>query len=101
MKKVFFSTMFVCATLMLSSCYVQEVNVGMAESDQAIQVAKVKNQQFIGGLVPKTQDKAENYVQDTKHFRMKSVQTFWDGFLTGLTFGIYAPSTTYYYKPAK
>jgi hypothetical protein len=69
--------MFVCATLMLSSCYVQEVNVGMAESDQAIQVAKVKNQQFIGGLVPKTQDKAENYVQDTKHFRMKTVQTFW------------------------
>ncbi|MBQ2588865.1 MAG: hypothetical protein II576_06380, partial [Prevotella sp.] len=62
MKKVVLSVMCVCATMMLSSCYVQEVNVGMSESEQAIQVAKVKNQQFIGGLVQKTQDKAENHV---------------------------------------
>lgn len=101
MKKVVLSVMCVCATLMLSSCYVQEVNVGMSESEQAVQVAKVKNQQFIGGLVDKTQDKAENYVKDTRHFRMKTMQTFWDGVLTGLTMGIYAPSTTYYYEPAK
>ena len=32
---------------------------------------------------------------------MKTKITFWDGFLTGLTFGIYTPSTTYYYNPAK
>ncbi|MBQ6063848.1 MAG: hypothetical protein IJK87_09515 [Prevotella sp.] len=101
MKKVFLGTMFVCATMMLSSCYVQEVNVGMAEYDQAIQVAKVKNHQFIYGLAEKKTDKAENYVQDTKHFRMKTMQTFWDGFLAGITCGIYTPSTTYYYKPAK
>ena len=29
------------------------------------------------------------------------MQTFWDGFLAGLTWGIYTPSTTYYYEPAK
>jgi len=46
-------------------------------------------------------DKAENHVKDTKHFRMKTVQTFWDGVLSGITFGIYTPSTTYYYEPAK
>lgn len=101
MKKIAVSVVCLCATMMLSSCYVQEVNVGMAESAEAIQVAKVKNQQFIGGLVSKTQDKAENYVKDTKHFRMKTMQTFWDGVLTGITMGIYAPSTTYYYEPTK
>ena len=101
MKKVVLSVMCVCATMMLSSCYVQEVNVGMSESEQAIQVAKVKNQQFIGGLVQKTQDKAENHVKDTRHFRMKTMQTFWDGFLSGITWGIYTPSTTYYYEPVK
>ena len=73
----------------------------MSESEQAVQVAKVKNQQFIGGLVDKTQDKAENYVKDTRHFRMKTMQTFWDGFLAGITCGIYTPSTTYYYEPVK
>ena len=46
MKKIVFSVMCVCATMMLSSCYVQEVNVGMNESEQAIQIAKVKNQQL-------------------------------------------------------
>jgi len=101
MKKTFLGALCIGASLMLSSCYVQEVNVGMAENANAVQVAKVKNQQFIYALVPKTQDKAENHVKDTKHFRMKTMQTFWDGFLSGLTFGIYTPSTTYYYEPVK
>lgn len=64
-------------------------------------VAKVKNHQFIAGLVQPTQDKAENHVKDTQHFTMKTKQTFWDGFLAGITYGIYTPSTTYYYEPAK
>lgn len=87
--------------MLLNSCYVQEVSVGMDETAPAVQVAKVKNQQFIYGLVEKTQDKAENHVKDSKHFRVRTMQTFWDGFLAGLTFGIYTPSTTYYYEPVK
>ena len=76
MKKFVMSAACFCAVMLLCSCYAQEVNVGMAEDAQAVQVAKVKNQQFIYALVPKTTDKAENHVKDTKHFRMKTVQTF-------------------------
>jgi hypothetical protein len=101
MKKLFFGALCIGATMMLNSCYVQEINVGMDEFAPATKVAKVKNQQFIYGLVEKTQDKAENHVKDTKHFRVRTMQTFWDGFLAGITWGIYTPSTTYYYEPAK
>ena len=87
--------------MMFQSCYVQNVSVGMNEGEPMTQVAKVKNQQFIYGLVEATQDKAENHVKDTKHFTMKTMQTFWDDVLAGITFGIYTPSTTYYYEPAK
>lgn len=101
MKKTMFGALCIGATMMLSSCYVQEVNVGMSPEAPAIQVAKVKNHQFIGALIQPTKDKAENHVRDTQHFRIKTKQTFWDGFLTGITYGIYTPSTTYYYEPAK
>ena len=87
--------------LMLQSCFVQSVSVGMSPDEPMTQVAKVKNQQFIAGLVQPTQDKAENHVKDTKHFTMKTKQTFWDGFLAAITYGIYTPSTTYYFEPAK
>ena len=101
MKKKFLCALSVCAMLMLQSCYVQNVSVGMNPDEPMTQVAKVKNQQFIFGLVQPSQDKAENYVKDTKHFTVKTMQTFWDGVLAGLTFSIYTPSTTYYYEPAK
>lgn len=101
MRKSLLCAFCIGTIMMLNSCYVQTVTVGMNEGEPMRQVAKVKNQQFIYGLVEPTQDKAENHVQDTKHFAMKTKQTFWDYFLTGITFGIYTPSTTYYYQPAK
>ena len=101
MKKTVLCALCIIASLMLTSCYVQEVNVGMALDAEAVRVAKVKNHQFLYGLAEMTQDKAENHVRDTQHFRMRTQQTFWDGFLAGITAGIYTPSTTYYYEPAK
>lgn len=101
MKKILLCTLCLCASLLLTSCYVQEVNVGMGLDAEAVRVAKVKNQQFLFGLAEMTQDKAENHVKDTQHFRMRTQQTFWDGFLAGITCGIYTPSTTYYYEPTK
>ena len=101
MKKTFLCALSVCAMMMLQSCCVQNVSVGMSENAPMRQVAKVKNHQFIEGLISPKKDKAENYVKDTHHFTMKTKITFWDGFFTGLTWGIYTPSTTYYYEPAK
>ncbi len=86
---------------MLESCYVQNVSVGMSANDPKKEVAKVKNHQFIGALISPQEDRVENYVKDTKHYSIKTKQTFWDGFLSGLTMGIYTPSTTYYYEAIK
>ena len=93
--------MSICAMMMLQSCYVQNVSVGMNQNEPKRQVAKVKNHQFIGGLFSPKSDKAENHVTDTNHFTMKTKTTFWDGFFSGITSGIYTPTTTYYYEPAK
>ena len=101
MKKVFLGAMSICAVMMLSSCYVQNVSVGMDPDEPMVQVDKVKNHQFICALIQPTKDKAENHVSNTRKFTMKTKQTFWDGFLAGLTWGIYTPSTTYYFEPAK
>ena len=101
MKKTFLGALSIGAMMMLQSCFVQNVSVGMNPNDPMVQVAKVKNQQFIYGLVEATEDKAENHVRDTKQFTMKTMWTFWDGFLSSITFGIYTPTTTYYYEPSK
>ena len=98
MKKTIVCALSICAMMMLQSCYVQNVSVGMSESEPAQQVAKVKNHYFIYGLVSPKQDAAKNHVKNDKKFRMKTMTTFWDGFLSGLTWGIYTPTTTYYYE---
>lgn len=101
MKKIYMCVLGIGAMMMLQSCYVQTLSVGMNEGDPVKQVAVVKNHQFIDGLVEPRYDKVENYVEDTQHFKVTTKQTFMDGFLAGLTFGIYTPSTTYYYQPAE
>ena len=98
MKKTLVCALSICAMMMLQSCYVQNISVGMSESEPAQQVAKVKNNYFIYGLVSPKQDAAKNHVKNDKKFRMKTMTTFWDGFLSGLTWGIYTPTTTYYYE---
>ena len=101
MRKTFVCALSIGAMMMLQSCYVQNVSVGMSEDEPARQVAKVKNHYFVDGLIQPKKDEAKNHVKDVHHFRMKTKITFWDGFLAGITSGIYTPTTTYYYEPAK
>ena len=101
MKKTFVCALSICAMMMLQSCYVQEVSVGMSKEEPATQVAKVKNHYFLWGLVQPKQDEAKNHVKNDKKFRLQTKTTFWDGFLQGITYGIYTPNTTYYFEPAK
>ena len=54
MKKTVLCALGIGAMMMLQSCYVQNVSVGMNPDEPMRQVAKVKNQQFIGGLVQPT-----------------------------------------------
>ena len=101
MKKTFVCALSICAMMTLQSCYVQNVSVGMSENEPAQQVDKVKNHYFVEGLIQPKHDAAKNHVSNEQQFRMKTKITFWDGFLRGITCGIYTPSTTYYYEPAK
>lgn len=74
MKKVMLGAMSFCVVMMLSSCYVQNVSVGMNPDDPMVQVDKVKNHQFICALIQPTKDKAENHVSNTRQFTMKTKQ---------------------------
>ena len=69
MKKIYMCVLGIGAMMMLQSCYVQTLSVGMNEGDPVKQVAVVKNHQFIDGLVEPRYDKVENYVEDTQHFK--------------------------------
>ena len=101
MKKTFVCALSIGAMMMLQSCHVQEISVGMSQDQPVQQVAKVKNHQFLWGLVKPKKDEAKNHVSNDKQFRVKTMTTFWDGFLDAITSGIYTPTTTYYYEPAK
>ena len=101
MKKTFVCALSIGAMMMLQSCFVQEVSVGMSEDAPVQQVAKVKNHYFLWGLIQPKKYEAKNYVNNDKQFRLETKTTFWDGFLQALTSGIYTPTTTYFYEPAK
>lgn len=80
------------ASVLLTSCYSYTSVVG--KGAQGNNETTKWNHYLIGGLAPvevsdskKMADGAENYTVHTR-------QTFVNGLVAGLTFGIYAPSTT-------
>lgn len=88
------------SAFMLSSCYSTTVSVGdMKATDPAVEVAKVHNAHFVDGLVNSVKKEAKDYVGENKNYRVKQYQSFVDGLLAGVTFGIYTPTTTKYYLP--
>ena len=101
MKKTFICALGFGAMMMLQSCYIQNVSVGMSQDEPVQQVDKVKNHYFLWGLVQPKNDEARNHVSNDRRFRMETRTTFWDGFLQGITSGIYTPTTTYYYEPVR
>lgn len=101
MKKTFICALGIGAMMMLQSCYIQNVSVGMSQDEPVQQVDKVKNHYFLWGLVQPKNDEARNHVSNDRRFRMETRTTFWDGFLQSITSGIYTPTTTYYYEPVR
>ena len=75
MKKYFIAALMAVSVSCLTSCYCDKYAVGT-------------NHQKVKSYVPGV----ENYVIENK-------QTFWDGFVSGITFGIYTPTTTKFYVP--
>lgn len=92
----------VCAALMLQSCYCSTVCVGdMKKDDPAVCVNTIHNPHFLYGLVSSKNIAAKEYVAGQEDYKVKHYWSFVDGLLSTLTGGIYTPTTTKVYLPAK
>lgn len=97
MKATFFAVAIASCAL-LSSCYCDKVTVGNVNpNEELVHVASVRNPHIIGLMVNK--DKASNHLEGINDYVVEHKQTFGDMVLTGVTFGIYSPTTTKYYVP--
>lgn len=89
-------------TLSLTSCYNTRVCVGnVQKNDAVVQVNSHRNDIFLFGLIPTENAKTEapKYVDKQSNYMVRTNQTFVDGLLSVITFGIYTPTTTTYYVP--
>ena len=100
MKKSFICVLFVCASLMLTSCYNVTTCENMGLDEPAVIVNTVHNNHFVYGLVGHQKIDAKQYTSD-KRYKVRNYQSFVDGLLSAITFGIYTPSTTEFYQPMK
>ncbi|MBQ5983123.1 MAG: Bor protein [Prevotella sp.] len=100
MKKTIICAFFIGASMMLTSCYNVTTCVNMGMDEPAVMVNTVHNNHFVYGLVGHQKIDAKQYTTDTR-YKIKNYQSFVDGLLSTITFGIYTPSTTEFYQPVK
>lgn len=85
-----------------SSCQVSTVCVGeMKKDDPAVCVQTIHNSHFLSGLIGYKEISASEYVAGRTDYKVQKYRSFVDGLLSGVTMGIYTPSTTKIYLPAK
>lgn len=93
MKKILLKATFVViASLMLTSCYVQTHIVG--KGAQGTTEVKKWNHYVINGLIPVGVSQPEVMADGASDYTVVTKHSFINGLLSGLTFGIYAPTTT-------
>ena len=76
----------------LTSCYSHTFVIG--DGPKSGVTVKETNHFFIYGLVAGKVSDPQKMADGAKDFQITEVQTFVDGFLAALTFGIYTPTTT-------
>ncbi len=93
MKK-FLSVIFISVVLStsMSSCFSHKFAIGNG-SQTGVEVTE-KNHFFLYGLIPGKVSNPQNMAGKAENFEVTEVQTFVDGLVGVLTFGIYTPSTT-------
>jgi len=79
-------------SLMMSSCYSHKFVVG--NGPQTGVDVTAKNNFFVLGLIPGKVSEPQKMAGDAQDFEVTEVQTFVDGLLGVITFGIYTPTTT-------
>ena len=102
MKKLTMGVCMMCVVMMLESCYSSSFYVGdMTPETPAVKVNTKHNSHFINGLIGEGEVNASNYVGGAESYKVKHQLTFLDYIISGVTFGIYTPSTTKFYVPVK
>jgi len=93
MKKTFGILLIAFAlSTMMTSCYSHKFVIGDGPKT-GVEVT-AKNNFFLYGLIPGKVSDPQKMAGDAKDFEVTEVQTFVDGLIGVLTFGIYTPSTT-------
>lgn len=102
MKKIIASLSLLA---LLTSCYNTRILVGdVKPNDPLKEVNRVWTHHLIFGLVPldnAKQNPAEFLPSGQQNYVVKTNQSFLNGLVSGVTFGIYTPNQTVYYVPAK
>jgi hypothetical protein len=83
--------MLLCSGL-LTSCYVYKVEVG--EGAKGNQEVQKWNSYIIYGLVPIEVSNPKDMAGGAKDYTVIVKHSFVNGLVTGITFGIYSPTTT-------
>ena len=102
MKKIF---SMACVLLMcgaMSSCYnVKVANGDITSKTPVVKVNSEWNHHFLFGLIAGKNAKMESkdYVEGAENYVVKTNQSFVNGLVSLITFGIYTPTTTTYYMP--
>jgi Bor protein len=78
--------------VMMSSCYTYTTMVG--EGAKGTTEVKEWNTYFLFGLIPANTADAKVMAAGAKDYNVKTQQTFVNGLLYCITFGIYTPTTT-------
>lgn len=102
MNKKTTSIFLVLCCLTLTSCYNTKILHGaVTPKDPVTEVNKKWNHHLLWGLVPldNATMQAADFIGNRNNYVVKTNQTFVNGLVNCLTFGIYSPTTTTYYIP--
>ena len=93
MKKILFNlAVLISATLVLNSCYSYTSIVG--QGAQGENKTTKWNHYVIYGLAPVGVSDSKKMAGDAENYTIQTQQTFVNGLISALTFGIYTPTTT-------
>lgn len=88
----------------LTSCFNTKIACGnISTKTPVVKVNSEWNHHFLYGLIPgkNANMEAKNFVENSENYIIKTNQSFVNGLVGCLTFGIYTPTTTTYYLPLK
>ena len=92
-KSVLKSVALACATsFLMTSCYTYTTVVGSGA--QGSQEVKEWNHYLIGGLAPLEVSDSKAMAAGAENYTVKTEQSFVNGLVSAITFGLYAPTTT-------